>query len=100
MVNAATQQLLYLHPFDTMGNNDDNNDNTGMENMTVAIPERGLTKVSINTTRNQARRAIYEHADAMEAAFGLHCQDFLDEFLLLVSFRYSPEVSGRPGFLS
>ena len=75
MVNAATQQRLYLHPFDTMGDNDDNNDNTGMENMTVAVPERGLTKVSINTTRNQAIRAIYEHTDAMEAAFGPYGQE-------------------------
>jgi hypothetical protein len=75
----------------------DNNENDdGTESMTVAVPGRGLTKVSINTTqiqeKTQAIRAIYEHAQSLAAAFGPYCQSFLDEFLLLVSFQYSPEV--------
>jgi hypothetical protein len=75
---------------------DDNENDNGTESMTVAVPGRGLTKVSINTTqiqeKAQAIRAIYEHAQSLGAAFGPYCQGLLDELLLLVSFRYSPEV--------
>jgi hypothetical protein len=46
----------------------------GTESMTVALPGKGLTKVTINSTRMyekaMAARAIYEHASGLQAAFG------------------------------
>lgn len=64
--------------------------------MTVAIPGRGLTRVTINTTKiqekSQASRAVYEHAVAMGASFGPYCQVCLDAFLPLVAFRFSSDI--------
>jgi hypothetical protein len=66
------------------------------ESMTVAVPGRGLTKVTINTTKiqekAQAARGIYEHAVALGAEFGPYSKPCLDEFLLLVRFKYSSEI--------
>lgn len=79
---------------DSSNDNDENN----TESMTVAVPGRGFTKVSINSTKiqekAQATRAVYEHAKAMGAAFGPYCQDSLETFLQLVSFPYSADVRG------
>jgi hypothetical protein len=64
--------------------------------MTVAVPGRGLTKVTINTTKiqekAQAARGIYEHAVALGAEFAPYAKSCLDEFLLLVRFKYSSEI--------
>lgn len=68
----------------------------GTESMTVALPGRGLTKVTINTTKMQekalAARAVYEHAQALGAAFGPYVLTSLTTFLPLISFQYSAEV--------
>eukprot|EP00339_Tiarina_fusa_P012853 CAMPEP_0117080916 /NCGR_PEP_ID=MMETSP0472-20121206/57068_1 /TAXON_ID=693140 ORGANISM="Tiarina fusus, Strain LIS" /NCGR_SAMPLE_ID=MMETSP0472 /ASSEMBLY_ACC=CAM_ASM_000603 /LENGTH=734 /DNA_ID=CAMNT_0004808707 /DNA_START=36 /DNA_END=2237 /DNA_ORIENTATION=- len=66
------------------------------DSMTVAVPGRGIVKVSINTTKiqekAQAARAVYELAKAMGAAFGPWAPQCLDAFLPLVSFPYSADV--------
>ena len=71
-------------------------DQEGIESMTVALPGKGFTKVTINTSKNQekaqATRAVYEHAKAMGAAFGPYVQSCLDVFLPLVDFKYSADV--------
>lgn len=71
-------------------------EDAGTESMTVAVPGRGLTKVTINTTKiqekAQAARAIYEHAVALGAEFGRFCKPCFDAFLLLVRFKYSSEI--------
>lgn len=71
-------------------------EDAGTESMTVAVPGRGLTKVTINTTKiqekAQAARGIYEHAVALGAEFGPYSKPCLDEFLLLVRFKYSSEI--------
>jgi hypothetical protein len=70
-------------------------DEQGTESMTIAIPGRGLAKVTVNTTRiqekAQAVRAIYEHAVALGAAFP-QSEACLDAFLELVRFPYSAEI--------
>jgi hypothetical protein len=74
---------------------DDNCGDAGAESMTVAIPGRGFTKVTINTTKiqeqAQAARALYEHAKAMGASFP-YIQQSLDALLPLVNFPYSSDV--------
>lgn len=64
--------------------------------MTVAVPGRGYTKVTINTTmiqeKAQAARALYEHAKAMGAAYGPYVERSLEAFLPLVNFPYSADV--------
>lgn len=64
--------------------------------MTVAIPGRGLTKLTINTTKIQekahAARAVYEHAVALGSCFGQYSKPCLDAFLPLVFFKYSSEI--------
>jgi hypothetical protein len=66
------------------------------ESMTVAVPGKGFTKVTINTSKiqekAQATRAVYEHAKAMGAAFSPYAQTCLDVFLPLVGFQYSADV--------
>jgi hypothetical protein len=68
----------------------------GTESMTVAIPGRGLTKVTINTSKiqekAQALRAIYEHAVALKSEFGPFAQTCLDSFLPFVQYKYSTEL--------
>lgn len=68
----------------------------GVESMTIALPGRGLTKVSINVTKIQekalAARAVFEHADALGAAFGPYVQSTLQVMIPLISFQYSGEV--------
>jgi hypothetical protein len=70
----------------------------GTESMTVALPGRGLTKVTINTTKIQeksmATRAVYEHAAALRAAFGPYAETCFPVFLPLLSFQYSADVRG------
>ena len=71
-------------------------DEDGVESMTVAIPGRGLTRVSINTSKIQdkvqASLGVYEHASALGAAFGPYVKTCLDSFLELVAFKYSCEL--------
>ena len=68
----------------------------GTESMTMAVPGKGLTKITVNTTqiqeKAQAVRAIYEHAAALGASFGPYAKNCLDELLLLVRFKYSSEI--------
>ena len=68
----------------------------GVESTTIALPGRGLTKVSINVTKIQekalAARAVFEHADALGAAFGPYVQSTLQVMIPLISFQYSGEV--------
>jgi hypothetical protein len=70
----------------------------GTESMTVVIPGRGLTKVTINTTKiqgkAQATRAVYEHAAALGSHFAPFSKQSLDVFLPLVCFKYSAEIRG------
>ena len=70
----------------------------GTESMTVALPGRGLTKVTINTTKIQeksmATRAVYEHAAALGAAFGPYAETCFPVFLPLLTFQYSADVRG------
>jgi hypothetical protein len=71
-------------------------DGEGTESMTVAIPGRGLTKVTINTSKIQEKaqmaRAVYEHAVALQDSFGPYSQSCLDAFLPLVEFKFSSEI--------
>jgi hypothetical protein len=64
--------------------------------MTVAVPGKGMQKFTVNTTliqtKAQAARAIYEHADALGAAFDPFVQPCLEALVPLVSFTFSPEV--------
>ena len=64
--------------------------------MTVAVPGRGFTQVTINTSKiqekAQATRAVYEHAKAMGAAFGPYVETCFEIFIPLVTFKYSSDV--------
>lgn len=64
--------------------------------MTVAVPGRGFTKVTINTTQiqeqAQAARALYEHAKALGALYAPYTAQSLEALLALVSFPYSSDV--------
>src|SRR3569623_839509 len=71
---------------------------TGSESMTVALPGRGLTKVTIHTSKIQdkaiAIRALYEHAAALGAALGPWCQTCIDALGNLVQIKYSEVIRG------
>ncbi|CAJ1951966.1 unnamed protein product [Cylindrotheca closterium] len=64
--------------------------------ITVAVPGKGFTKVTINTSKieekSQAIRAVYEHAKALGALFGPYVQVSLDTVLPLLNFPYSADV--------
>ena len=64
--------------------------------MTVTLPGRGLTKVSINTTKIQDKvfmiRAMYSQIVALQESFGSYCASTFHVILPLVSFRYSNEI--------
>lgn len=64
--------------------------------MTVAVPGRGFTKVSINTSKIQqqshAIRVLYEHAKALGSSFLPYVQQSLDVLIPLVRFPYSSDV--------
>jgi hypothetical protein len=66
--------------------------------MTVALPGRGLTKVTIHTSKIQdkvvAIRALYEHAKALGPAFYPWCQTCLDAMGAMVNFPYSADLRG------
>jgi len=85
-----------LAGLDATKRNQIESDDDGTESMTMAIPGRGLTKVTINTTKiqekAQAARAVYEHAAALGALFGPYSKSCLDVFLPLVDFKYSAEI--------
>ena len=70
--------------------------NDGVESMTVTLPGRGITKVSINTTKIQDKvfmiRALYTQIMALQESFGPYCSTSFDIILPLVSFRYSNEI--------
>jgi hypothetical protein len=70
----------------------------GSESVTVAIPGRGLTKVTIHTNKIQdkvvAIRALYEHAVALGTAFHPWCQTCLDATVPMVNFPYSADLRG------
>jgi hypothetical protein len=67
-----------------------------VESITVAVPGRGLTKVTINTSKMQekalAGRAMYEFAVALGPLFGTYAKACFDAFLPLVAFKYSSEI--------
>jgi hypothetical protein len=71
-------------------------DEDGTESMTVAIPGRGWTKVTINTSKiqekAQAARAIFDLASALGANFGPYVEICFEALLPLVSFQYSADV--------
>jgi len=73
-------------------------EDTGMESVMVAVPGKGLQKVTINTSKIQekaiAARGIYEHAAALGASFGPYCKVCLDTFLPLLQFKFSSELRG------
>lgn len=66
------------------------------DSFTVAVPGKGFTKVTINTTKiqekSQSIRAVYEHAKALGACFGPYVQVSMDVFLPLLQFPYSADV--------
>ena len=65
--------------------------------MTVAIPGRGFTKVSINTTKiqekSQAIRSLYELAAALGGHFGPYAEDSIRALLPNMKFPM-PDVRG------
>ncbi|GKZ00705.1 hypothetical protein MPSEU_001022500 [Mayamaea pseudoterrestris] len=71
-------------------------DDDGKESITVTLPGRGLTNITINTSKiqekAQAARAMYELASALGASFGPYAKACLDSFLVLVGFKYSAEI--------
>lgn len=75
-----------------------NNNGEMYESTTVAIPGRGLLKVTINTSKiqekAQASRAVYEHAVALGKEFGPFCEPCLEAFVPLLEFKYSGEIRG------
>ena len=72
------------------------NEEDGTQSMTVALPGRGYTKVTLNTSSMQEKtlaiRAIYEHAAALGANFGPYVKVSFDTLLPLLQFRYSSEL--------
>ena len=68
----------------------------GVESMTVALPGKGLTKVSINMAKleekAQACRALYEHASALDESFGPYAKATLEALFPLLTDAYSPDV--------
>lgn len=66
--------------------------------MTVAIPGRGLTKVTIHTSeiqgKVQAVRALYEHAVALGPLYFPWCQRSFDALGSMVRFAYSADLRG------
>ncbi|CAJ1951744.1 unnamed protein product [Cylindrotheca closterium] len=64
--------------------------------ITVAVPGKGVTKVTINASRieekSQDIRAVYEHAKALGALFGPYAQMSPDTVLPLLNFPYSADV--------
>jgi hypothetical protein len=68
----------------------------GVESMTVSVPGRGVTKITLNTTKIQEKvqacRAVYEHAAALGASFGPYIPSCLDVFLPLIEYKYSAEL--------
>lgn len=72
------------------------NEEDGTQSMTVALPGRGYTKVTLNTSNMQEKtlaiRAIYEHAAALGANFGPYVKVSFDTLLPLLQFRYSGEL--------
>jgi hypothetical protein len=68
------------------------------DSVTVALPGKGLTKVTINTTKIQEKsllaRAVFEHVVAVGSSYGPYCQASLEAFLPLVEYPYSADVRG------
>ncbi len=72
------------------------NEEDGTQSMTVALPGRGYTTVTLNTSSMQEKtlaiRALYEHAAALGANFGPYVKVSFDALLPLLQFRYSSEL--------
>jgi hypothetical protein len=68
----------------------------GGESMTVALPGKGYTKLTINTFKIQEKasnnRVLYELAKATGALLGPHVQTLLDAVIPLINFPYSSDV--------
>ena len=83
--NEADLEKSRFQTFDTSG--------SGVESMTVALPGRGITKVSVNTSqiqeKAQAISCLAIHAEALGHFFP---HDYLEKVLPMVSFRFSPDV--------
>jgi hypothetical protein len=66
------------------------------KSITVAVPGRGFTRVTINTTGIQQKaavnRSLYEMAKALGPVFGPHAPNAMEIFLPLVKFPYSADV--------
>lgn len=73
-----------------------NDDDLDIQTMTVAVPGRGLSRVTINTTKiqekTQAIRALYEHVVALEASFEPYLVECFESILPLIAFRFSSDV--------
>jgi importin-5 len=71
-------------------------DDLDIQSMTVAVPGRGLSKVTVNTTKIQEKvqaiRALYEHVVALENAFEPYIVECFNVMLPLVSFKFSSDV--------
>lgn len=76
--------------------NDDSDLDGGTKSITVAVPGRGFTRVTINTTSIQekasANRSLYELSKALGPVFGPHARKSMEIFLPLVKFPYSADV--------
>jgi hypothetical protein len=87
---------LFLQEGDEAGLDASIDDEQGTESRTIALPGRGFTKVTINTTKiqekAQAIRALYEHAKSMGAAFGPYAEQCMEALLPLVNVPYSSDV--------
>mmetsp|Transcript_27299 Transcript_27299/g.31798 ORF Transcript_27299/g.31798 Transcript_27299/m.31798 type:complete len:1305 (+) Transcript_27299:116-4030(+) len=81
---------------DATGMENEYDEDTGTESITLALPGMGVKKFVLNTTQIQeksnAARAIYEHANAMGSCFGPYANECFEAFLPLLDFKYSAEV--------
>ena len=80
----------------TVGQESEFDDETGMESITIALPGMGVKKLVLNTSqmqeKAQAARAVYEHSNAMGAAFGPFAGECIEAFLPLLHFKYAADV--------
>jgi hypothetical protein len=68
----------------------------GEEILTLALPGKGVTKLTINTANiedeAEALRGIYRHALALEGSFAPHVQSCFDVIFPLIQFRFPADV--------
>lgn len=95
---ATTPPDISIEECDESGMQDTSSDHMGGDthSTTVALPGKGLQRITINTTAIQEKaannRVMYEMAKALGASFGPHVQKALEVFSPLLQFKYSADV--------